>query len=185
MNQKLLLWLSCLRSSSDRAAEEPVRKVELPRFDIKIPAGRAAGGSESSVWGTKWLSRDRRALLPSVSWPKQVDNSSSRSPAPSRTSGLTGPRDGGGPLVCICSIFTTATFPCASACTQKKQTLKKQITHRLFFFSVAFCSRSHFIALSRGSDVETEPNKMKMWPKWQWSYLIELHGAEHWDYNTQ
>lgn len=122
----------------------------------------------------------QRALLPSVSWPKQVDSSSSssRSPAPSKASGLTGPWDGG-PLMCVCSIFTTATFPCAFACRHKNQTLKKQKTHCLLcFFSAAICSKSHFGALSRRSDVEKKPNKIRMWPKWQWSYVIELHKTE-------
>lgn len=115
---------SCCDSAAWEAQEtgpqQPVKNLEWSCSDIQIPAGQPAHDSGSSVWGKKWL-------LPSVSWPRQVDSSSSssRSPAPSKTSGLAGPRDGG-PLVWVCSIFTTATFPCASACRQKKQILLKK-----------------------------------------------------------
>lgn len=105
----------------------------------------------SSVWGEKWLSQDGGAPLPSVSWPRQVDSSSRRcrSPTPSETSGLTGPRDGG-PLVCVRSIFTTAAFPWASACRQERRTdsVKTQETHCfLFVFSVACRSKGIKVTL--------------------------------------
>lgn len=136
-----MLWHSCLRCSR-HSAEEPVMNFmsTIPISDPKL--------RQTKTTQTDWLKQWRsghvpRKSLPSVSWPRQVDSSSSRgryrSPVPIILGHLTQLCDSG-PIKCLLTIFTT-TFQQAATCRHKKETAHK---HRSVTSSHPWlCSMQH------------------------------------------
>lgn len=121
---------------------------------------------------TDWVRQWRRGHvlrkpLPSVSWPRQVDSSSSRSRHRSRVPIILGHLTqlcDSGPITCVLTIFTT-TFQQATTCRNKKETAHK---HRsVTSLHPWLCSIQH---LQQRLSATSFP---------QWCATTEIHSRGH------